>query len=150
MDLFLFKGQGVTTISWNVTGPQGMSLKLGPMCSPWEGNKPLSHKESINKVRGWLAVGINEIHPLLIDPSQPKGWLKEKATLRRGDKETLLWVYKESFLCFIVLGFSQPGGTSPVFVFTSLAPSEFPVSRTKMCCCLVQQHYTRFIGRHLQ
>lgn len=78
MDLFLFRGQGVTTISWNVISPQGRSLKHGPMCSPLEGNKPLSHKESMNKVRARLAVGINVIHPLLIVPpsTQRFGWRK--------------------------------------------------------------------------
>lgn len=76
MDLFLFRGQGVMTLSQNVTSPQGMSLRHGPMCSPWEGNKP--HKESINKVRAWLVVGINEIHPLLVVPPKPKGLAKGK------------------------------------------------------------------------
>ena len=36
----------------------------------------------MNKVRAWLAVGINEIHPLLIVPSQPKGLAKEQIEVK--------------------------------------------------------------------
>lgn len=43
----------------------------------------------MNKARARLAVGINEIHPLLIVPSQPKGLAEGKGhTAETGDKET--------------------------------------------------------------
>lgn len=38
------------------------------MCFSGEGNKPLSHKESMNKVGDGLAVGMDAKHPLLMIP----------------------------------------------------------------------------------
>lgn len=98
MDLFLFRGHRVTIFCWNVTGPLGMSLKHGPMCSPLEGYKPLS---LINKVRAWLAVGINEIHPLLIVPSQPKDLAEGKGhTAQSRQRNTMsLQIMPSLFYC---------------------------------------------------
>lgn len=52
----------------------------------------------MNKVSARLAAGINEIHPLLIDRLNPKVWLKEKATVQRGDKETLYYEFRKNTL----------------------------------------------------
>lgn len=147
MGLFLFRGQGVTTISRNVIGPQGRSLKHGPMCSPWEGNKPLSHKESMNKVRALLAVGINEIHPLLIVPSKLKGLAEGKGHTVEGETKKRSTMSLQRMLS--LFGSVQPGGTSPVFVLTSPAPSEFPIIQTKTRCWWFQQHCTRRSSRRL-
>lgn len=101
--MYFFSGVKEWRLSRNVIGPKGISLKHEPMCFPWEGNKPLSHKESVNKVRTRLAVGIDEIHPLLIVPSGPKGFAEGKGqAVKKRQRNVLLWVCKECFLCFIV------------------------------------------------
>lgn len=43
----------------------------------------------MNKVRAGLAVGINEIHPLLIVPSQPKGLAEGKGQTAWGETKKL-------------------------------------------------------------
>lgn len=58
--------------------------------------------QTINKVRAWLVVGINEIHPLLI-VLYPKVWLKEKAMLWREDKEMLYYEFTKN--AFSVLSY---------------------------------------------
>lgn len=60
--------------------------------------KPLS---LINKVRAWLAVGINEIHPLLIVPSQPKDLAEGKGhTAQSRQRNTMsLQIMPSLFYC---------------------------------------------------
>ena len=75
-------------MSLNVTGPQGVQ-NVDP-CALL-GNKPLSHKESMTNVKAWFAVGMNEIHSLLIVPSKPKGLAEGKGHSAEGrQRNTLL------------------------------------------------------------
>lgn len=85
--------------------------------------------KSLNKVRALLAVGINEIHPLLIVPSQPKGLAEGKGHAVEGETKKRSTMSLQRMLS--LFDSVQPGGTSPVFVLTSPAPRAFPLIHTK-------------------
>jgi len=111
-----------------------MSLKHRPMCFSWEGNKPLSHKESMNKVSTGLAVGINAIHPLLIVPFQLKGLAEGKGQpVKERQRNALLWVYKECLFQFYRINLRPARGHYPC-VCVHLCNSEFLLIQTKAWC----------------